>query len=231
MTPDHLVVEVVALASAFAHAGEHRVAAVVHGDVVDELLDHDGLADAGAAEEPRLAALRVRLEQVDDLDPRLEHLDRGRLLVVGRRIAVDGPALLGLDRPEAVDLVADHVEDAPQGLPAHRDRDRPALIERLHAADHSVRRLHRDAPHHVLAELLRDLRDDVDLLAGLLAFVGDLDRVVDRRELALRELDVQDRPDDRDDPAFGSFRHEFPLLTLCATRAPRRPRRSRSVPS
>ena len=35
-------------------------AAVLRGDVVDELLDDDGLADAGAAEQADLAALDVR---------------------------------------------------------------------------------------------------------------------------------------------------------------------------
>ena len=68
--------EVVALAGALADAGEHRDAAVLLGEVVDQLLDDDGLADAGAAEEADLAAAQVRLEQVDDLDPGLEHLER-----------------------------------------------------------------------------------------------------------------------------------------------------------
>jgi hypothetical protein len=76
----HLVPEVVALAGALADAGEHGVAAVALGDVVDELHDEDGLADAGAAEQADLAAAGVRGEQVDDLDARLEHLGRGRLL-------------------------------------------------------------------------------------------------------------------------------------------------------
>ena len=48
--------EVVALARAFADAAEHRHAAVLHGDVVDEFLNDDGLADAGAAEQADLAA-------------------------------------------------------------------------------------------------------------------------------------------------------------------------------
>ena len=141
----HLVVEVVALAGALADAGEDREAAVVHGDVVDELLDHDGLADAGAAEEAGLAALRVRLEQVDDLDAGLEHLDGGRLLVVRRRLAVDRPALLGLHRAQAVDRVADDVQDAAERLPADGHRDRRAEVHGLHAAHHAVGRLHRDA--------------------------------------------------------------------------------------
>ena len=90
-----LEIEVVAFARALADAGEHREAAVLLGDVVDQLEDENGLADAGAAEEAGLAALGVRLEQVDDLDAGLEHLDAGGLLVERRRLAVDRPALLG----------------------------------------------------------------------------------------------------------------------------------------
>ena len=61
-TPDslHLEPEVVALAGALAHAGEDGVAAVLGGDVADQLLDDDRLADAGAAEQADLAAARER---------------------------------------------------------------------------------------------------------------------------------------------------------------------------
>ena len=95
---DHLVIEVVALAGALADAGEHRVAAVRLGDVVDELHDQHGLADAGAAEQADLAALGVRREQVDDLDAGDEDLRLGRLLGIGRRGLVDGAHALRRDR-------------------------------------------------------------------------------------------------------------------------------------
>ena len=82
MTPefDHLVVEVVALAGPLADAGEHRHAAVRLGDVVDQLHDQHGLADAGTAEQADLAALEVGGEQVDDLDAGDQHLGLGRLV-------------------------------------------------------------------------------------------------------------------------------------------------------
>ena len=93
----HLEPEVVALARALADAAEGRQAAVLLGEVVDQLLDEDRLADAGAAEQADLAALGVGREQVDDLDAGLEHLGRrGEVLDVGR-VAVDRPALLDLD--------------------------------------------------------------------------------------------------------------------------------------
>ena len=160
--------EVVPLARALADAGEHRHAAVLHGDVVDQLLDDDGLADAGAAEQPDLAAAQVRLEQVDDLDPGLEHLQLGRLIFERRRRAVDRPALLRVDRPiREVDRLAEHVHDAPERGRADRHRDRRAGVDDLHAAAHAVGRLHRDGAHAVLAEVLLDLRDDVDRVAGV----------------------------------------------------------------
>ena len=87
---DHLVIEVVALAGALADAGEHGIAAMRLGDVVDQLHDEDGLADARAAEQADLAALGVGREQVDDLDAGLEDLRLGRLLGIGRRRLVNG---------------------------------------------------------------------------------------------------------------------------------------------
>ena len=122
--------EVVALAGALADAGEHRDAAVLLGEVVDQLLDDDGLADAGAAEQADLAAAQVGLEQVDHLDPGLEHLERRALVDERRRRAVDRVALLGLHRPELVHRLADHVQHAAERRRADRHRDRAAGVDR-----------------------------------------------------------------------------------------------------
>jgi len=65
------VPEVVALAGALADAGEDREAAVLGGNIADELLDNDGLADARAAIGADLAAAGEGRDQVDDLKPRL----------------------------------------------------------------------------------------------------------------------------------------------------------------
>ena len=114
----HLEPEVVALARALADAGEHREAAVLGGDVADELLNDDGLAHAGAAEQADLAALDVGREQVDDLDAGLEELVGGveRLEVGGR--PVDRPALgAARGRLEVVDGLAQHVRSGGPGSP------------------------------------------------------------------------------------------------------------------
>ena len=82
---DHLVIEVVALAGPLADTGEHRVAAVRLGDVVDQFHDENGLADAGAAEQADLTALGVRGQQVDDLNAGDQDLGFRRLIDEVRR--------------------------------------------------------------------------------------------------------------------------------------------------
>src|SRR6185369_10965828 len=113
---DHLVIEVVALARPLADAGEDRIAAMRLGDIVDQLLDDDRLADAGAPEQADLAAAGVWREQIDDLDAGDEDLRLGRLLDIGRSRLVNGASLLRLDRAGFVDRFADDVHDAAERL-------------------------------------------------------------------------------------------------------------------
>ncbi len=99
----HFEPQIVAFARALAHAGEHGDATVLHGDVVDQLLNDDRLAHARAAEQTDLAAAQIRLDQVDHLDAGLEHLELGGLIFERRRRPVDGIKLLGVHRAHLVD--------------------------------------------------------------------------------------------------------------------------------
>jgi hypothetical protein len=173
-------------------------AAVLLGEVVDQLLDDDGLAHAGAAEEPDLAAAQVGLEEIDDLDPRLEHLERGALVDERRRQAVDRVALLRLHRPELVHRLADHVQHAAERRGTHRHRDLAARVDDLRAAHHAVGGMHADAAHAVVAQVLLHLDDHVDLRVALAL---DVERLVDRRDRRV-ELDVDDRADHLDDATY-----------------------------
>ena len=66
--------------------------------VVDELLDENGLAHASTAEEADLAALRVRGQQVHNLDAGHEDFRFRRLLGEFRRGLVDRAGLFGVNR-------------------------------------------------------------------------------------------------------------------------------------
>ncbi len=195
------MIEVVALAGALADAGEHGQARVRLCDVVDELQHGDGLADAGAAEQADLAALRERREQVDDLDAGLEQVLTAGLLIVGRGRTVDRQELLGLDRAALVLRVAEHIHDAPERTDADRHLDRRAGGLHGEPALQALGGAHRDRAHDAVAELLLHLERQV--------VVHELERLVDRRDSLARELHVDHRADDLDDLAVSRLLIHF----------------------
>ena len=159
----HLEPEVGALTGALADAGEDRHAAVLLGDAVDHLLDEHGLADAGTAEEADLAALHVGLEQVDDLDARLEHLPARLEGVEVGGGAVDLPPGVGLAHLAGVEPLADDVEDVAEHGVADGNGDARAGVGDDRPPGEAVGRLEADAAHPALADLLGDLGGDEDL--------------------------------------------------------------------
>ena len=193
----HLEPEVVALTGALADAGEHRLAGVELRDVVDQLLDQHRLADAGAAEQADLAAAGVRREQVDDLDAGLEDLRLRLEVLEQRRRAVDRPALGALgDLLALVDRLAQHVEDAAQRDVADGHRDGRAGVDHLVAAGQALGGVHRDRADAVVAQVLLHLGNQDPVHAR----DRDVERVVDRRQLAV-EHGVEHDALDLNDPA------------------------------
>ena len=163
------------------------------GDVVDELHDDDGLADACSAEQARLAAAQIRLQQVNHLDAGFKHLQVDVLLFKSGSVAMDRILHLRFNRSHVVHRLADHVHHAAQRLVAHRHEDRLARIHRLHAAHHPVGGLHGDAPEAAFAQVLLDLQDDVNRGRHVKALADHVNRVVNLRQILFAELNVHGR--------------------------------------
>ena len=141
------------------------------GDVVDELLNHDRLADAGAAEQADLPALDERRDEIDDLDAGLENLGLGLQLGELRGGPVDGPPLdVGRNRRPAVDRFTQYVQDAPQRSLAHRGSDGSPGVAHLHPTGDAVGGAHGHGADLVLPDVLLDLgrQLDRDRPAGIL---------------------------------------------------------------
>src|SRR5207237_4365009 len=136
--------EVVAFAGALADAGEYADAAVTLGDIVDQLLNEHGLADAGAAEQADLAAARVRGEQVDDLDPGDQDRGFGGLVHERRGLGVDRGEQVAADRAALVDRLADDVHDPAERLGSDGGANlRTGRVDGL-AGGQAVGRIHGD---------------------------------------------------------------------------------------
>ncbi len=195
----HFEPKIGALAGPLADAGKHRVATVRRRDAGNQLGENDRLAEAGTAEQARLAAADEGREEVDDFDAGLEELGLRGELRDGRRIAVDRPPLIGFHRATLVDGLAEKVEDTPErGLP-HWHRHRRPGIDHLFATDQAVGAAQGHAPHLATTEVLLHFTDEVQLHPLVVGI--NTDRVVDRGNGVLRKLDVKRRTDDLGDAA------------------------------
>ena len=163
---NHFAQQVVALTGAFADAGEHRHAAVFLGDIVDKFLNQHGLAYAGTAEETNLATLEEGLDKVDHLDAGIEDFLTGRQILELGRLAVDAVALCALGGGHAVDGLADDVEQTAVDVLAHRHRDGTAQRLHLHAALQTVGRVHGDAAHGVLTDVLLTFKNNLRIIGA-----------------------------------------------------------------
>src|SRR6185437_12218818 len=152
-------------AGTLADPGEDRVAARLFGDVVDKLLNDDGLADTSAAKRANLAATHERRDQVDHLDACDQHLGLGGLILDARGAAVDGQAWRACRGWHVIHGLAEHVEDTPKRPLANGHRNWAAGVVRLLAATQAIRRAHADAAYPVVSEQLLDLQCQRQVLA------------------------------------------------------------------
>ena len=197
-TLDHLAQQVVALASALAHTGKHRVAVQAVCNVVDELLNEHCFAHTGTAEEADLAALGEGLDKVDNLDASVKNLLRNRQVGKSRRWLVNGATVTALEGLEVIDRLPYHVEQTAFHLFAGRYRYRLAQVFHLDATLQSVGTVHGNTSHGILADVLLDLKDDLGAVltghrqcgvdVGDLAFV--IESNVDHRSDYLRYFSI-----------------------------------------
>ena len=163
----HLVPQVVAFAGSLADTGEHGETTVGFGDVVDELHDENGLADASATEQTNLSTATIRRQQVDDLDAGFERLDGSVTLWsvnagAARWIGLRCSALIG---PKLSTGAPTTFMMRPRTLRSYGYGNRCAGVARFHTADEPVGGVHRDwCATTSLAEVLSDLAREVVFL-------------------------------------------------------------------
>ena len=197
----HLVVKVVTLTGTLADARKYGQTAVLLCNIVDELHDKNGLADAGTAEKSYLTALEVRRDKVNYLDARFEYLVGSSLLLVGRRLSVDFPALLCFGGWHIINGLSEKVEYSSESLFTYGNGDRLSRIDSLCASYKSVGRTHSYAANDIVADMLCDFDNEA------LSVIVDLNGVLQVRQRVRRKADIKYRADDLNDRTDVFFSH------------------------
>jgi hypothetical protein len=74
---EKFVIEIVTFAGTLTNTGKNGCTAMAFCNVVDQFLNENGLAHAGAAEQANLTALCIRCEQIDNLNTGYENFILG----------------------------------------------------------------------------------------------------------------------------------------------------------
>lgn len=185
----HFVVKVVALTGTLANTCENGDTAVLVCNVVDKLLDKNGLTDTCASEKTYLTALEVRADKVDYLDACFKHLIGSCLLLVGWCFTVDSPSLLCFGSRLVVNGFSEKIEDPSQSISSDRNGDRCACIYGISASYQSVSGRHCNTSYNVVTDMLRNLAHQ--LLAVKLNFY----RIEKIGQVILFKADINDRSD------------------------------------
>ena len=198
-----------ALAAALADPGKDRDTLVALGHRMDQLHDEHGLADAGAAEHRRLAALGDRGQQIDDLDAGRKQLGGAAQLLQRRRTAVDRPARsVRRQRLALVANSAGQVEQTAEHRVADRNLERPASGARRNAATQPFGRLQCNRADRRLVQMRLHFRHDRRTLIR-----RHDQRVVDRRQRRGGKSNVEHGAAHGDDPTVSDSRLCHTLLS------------------
>ena len=191
---DHLIIEIVTFTGSLTHASEHGNSAMQFGNVVDQLHDHNCLADARATKRAHLAALQERAYEVNHLDASAEHLRCGRLILQLRSQTVNGVVnvvsigvFIRLHGALFVHGIAGHVKHAAHHPFTYGHADRLSIVGDVHAAFQTLGGAHGHGAHPVVAKMLLHLERQLGGFA--LQFVIHRECVVDGGQL-LGELRV-----------------------------------------
>ena len=134
----HFVVQIVTLTGTLADTSEDGVTTVGLGDVVDQLLNEDGLSDTGTTEETDLSTTSVGGKEVDDLDTSDENLGSGGLFDELWGVGVDRQELVRLDGTTLIDRVTSDVHDTTESRGTDGDGDRRTGVDSLATTDETL---------------------------------------------------------------------------------------------
>ena len=159
-------------------------------DIVDQFLNDDGLSNSGSSEQADFSAFKIRLNEINDLDPGLKHLELGILFDECRRRLMDRFSSRVFDRTQFVDRLTNDIHHTAEGPFADRHRNRSLQIFGRHTAYHTLCWFQGDASDASFAQVLLHFDHHIHWRRHIETRAGDAQCRINGRLFALREFDI-----------------------------------------
>ena len=182
----HFEPEVVSFTGTLSNACENGHTGVLNGDVSDELLHRNRLANSSTTEQTNFSTLEVRAEEVNDLDTSFENFRLCGQIFECRGITVNRGCLLSVGWTTLIDWATKNVENTSEGCRSNRNGNRLTRVIGRITANETVRGVHCDTTNKVVAEVLSDFDDQWVAATAQRNF----NCIQNRRQIAWLECDV-----------------------------------------
>jgi peptide chain release factor 1 len=187
----HLTVQIVTLTGSLTDTGENRETTMGLGNVVNQLLNENGLTDTGTTEETNLTTTGVGGKEIDNLDTSLKNLSGGRLLSEGGGLSVDGKVLSSLNGSTLIDGLTNDVDNSTKGTTADGNGNGGTGVNNGLTTDETLSTVHGNSTDSVLTQMLGNLEDELLTVLSL-----ELKSVKNGGKVVLGKLDIDDSTND-----------------------------------
>jgi hypothetical protein len=121
-----------------------------------ELHDQHGFTDSGATEQPGFTPFDKGAQQVNDLDPGLQHLTYTYRLLQRKWTAMDIAELPGYQGIAIIQRLAEDIQQAPQAFGRYRNMQRRPCVINSHTPVQTGASVQGKGAHMLLVEVLMD---------------------------------------------------------------------------
>ena len=128
---DHFVIKIVTFTGPLTHTGKDRVSTEEFRDIVDQLLNKNGLANTRAAKEANLTAFCIGAKQIDHFDTCDKDFRLSRLVHKFWCRGMDWHAGSGFNRAALINRLTNNVHDAAKCFRANWHHDWLAKVSNL----------------------------------------------------------------------------------------------------
>ncbi|KAH3670907.1 hypothetical protein OGAPHI_000618 [Ogataea philodendri] len=191
----HFTVQVVTFSGSLTHTSENGETTVSLGNVVNQLLNENGLTDTGTTEQSNLTTSCVWGKQVHNLDTSLQDFSSSRLLNKSWWVSVDWVSLLALNWTSLVNRLTNNVDDSTQSTSSDRDGNWRTSVKDGLTSNETLSTIHSNSSDGVLTQVLGDLQDQL-----LVVTLVDGQCIQNSWQFTLFELDVDNGTDNSSNP-------------------------------
>ena len=172
-------------------------------NIMDQFHDQYCFSNTGSTKQTNFSTLRIRADQVNNLNTSLKDFCSRHLLFIIRCRTMNRPIFFCFRSRKIIYRITQQVKYTSQTFLTDRNRNRFPCIHSFCAADQTIGGIHSDTANDIITYLLCHFGGQ------LYAVIINLYRIQKCRQLIMSETDIQNRTDDLHHFSYMFITHSY----------------------